>query len=88
MRPPQANLSAGNEVKGAPSTSDRLDRTGKQSYRTLIKTSTMDSLLAPIQDALEGQIVSSRFPLRPLFWVIVITATYAFTSIYLSGVYG
>ncbi|RAK84544.1 signal peptidase [Aspergillus costaricaensis CBS 115574] len=56
MRPPQANLSAGNEVKGAPSTSDRLDRTGKQSYRTLIKTSTMDSLLAPIQDALEGQI--------------------------------
>lgn len=67
MRPPQANLSAGNEVKGAPSTSDRLDRTGKQSYRTLIKTSTMESLLAPIQDALEGQIVSSRFPLRPLF---------------------
>lgn len=44
----------------------------------------MEGLLAPIQDALEVQIVSSRFPLRPLFWVIVITATYAFTSIYLS----
>ncbi|EHA22452.1 signal peptidase [Aspergillus niger ATCC 1015] len=55
MRPPQANH-AGNEVKGAPSTSDRLYRSEKEPHRASIKTFTMESLLAPIQDALEGQI--------------------------------
>ena len=86
MRPPQANLIAGNEVKGAPSTSDRQYRSEKEPHRDSIKTFTMESLLAPIQDALEGQIVSSWVSSAPAVWVIVITATYAFTSIYLCRV--